>query len=145
MTSAVKNLISVYADKTKKSEQLEAAIQELDKAHQQFQDNGRSAANTCSMYSLPVLCLHDLGEDDKDILFPAFDGVTEIVDDLKKEIRGGKPTAQELQHMCNDVLTIINDEIMAVLLGGDLGLDFDDEDIDFSYAILSYSNKPLES
>lgn len=66
-------------------------------------------------------------------MFPAFDGVTEIVDDLKKEIRGGKPTADELQNMCDEILTIINDEIMAVLLGGDLGLDFDDEDIDFSY------------
>lgn len=46
MTSAVKNLIKVYAEKNK--EKLEAAIKELDKAHQQFQDNGRSAASTCS-------------------------------------------------------------------------------------------------
>jgi hypothetical protein len=55
MTSAVKTLISVYKEKRADKGKLEAAIKELDKAHQQFQDNGRSAASTCSTFFLQTL------------------------------------------------------------------------------------------
>eukprot|EP01127_Copromyxa_protea_P006733 TRINITY_DN16724_c0_g1_i1.p1 TRINITY_DN16724_c0_g1~~TRINITY_DN16724_c0_g1_i1.p1 ORF type:complete len:622 (+),score=181.55 TRINITY_DN16724_c0_g1_i1:110-1975(+) len=125
MTQAVKTLINVYENQRDDKVKLEAAIKELDLAHQLFQRNGRGAAGTCL-------------EEDKEILFPAFDGVTEIVDDLKKQIREGKPSVAELQMMCNDILVIINDEIMEVLLGGQFNMgeydeDYeDDEDIDFS-------------
>jgi len=113
MTAAVKTLISVYTDERGNTAKLEDAIQELDKAHQRFQSDGRSAART----TVP---------EDQDILFPAFDGVSGIVDNLKTDIRDGKPTVEQLQSMLEEVLIII-DDIMDVLLGGDLGLDFGDE------------------